>query len=85
MLQENPTASVPATRISYNAEAPVPAKRVYRESYSTQSFYRYLNKFGAEAMGAVRVAGGRWLLYPSKHRAFLERLRDVKQGEVVQA
>lgn len=79
MLQSN-AAGAPASGFQYNAEAAVPAKRVYRESCSTQTFYRWLEKFGASQMGAVRVAGGRWLLYPSQWRAFLAAQADVKQG-----
>ncbi len=76
------SSAIDTARNSYNHEAPIPAKRVYRESYSVQTFYRYLNKFGADAMGAVRAPGGRWFLYPSAHRDFLERRRDEKQGSV---
>jgi hypothetical protein len=65
---------------TYNGEAAIPAKRVYRESCCTMTFYRWLARFGPDAMGAVRVPGGRWLLYPSKFRAFLER-HDVKHDE----
>jgi hypothetical protein len=50
----------------YTHEAPIPAKRVYRESCCTMTFYRWLERYGADAMGAVRPPGGRWLLYPSK-------------------